>query len=66
MENFVNAVSILVATGQMSRQISLYQNQGSAAGRPDAVTESIPKLINSSLSLHRAAAGSVAVTGVPW
>jgi hypothetical protein len=62
MINFVSSISSLVVT----EPISLHQNQGNAVGRPDAVTESTLKLIDSSPSRHRAAAGCVVVTGAPW
>ena len=62
MVSIASAISTLVAT----EPISLYRNRGNAAGRPDAVTESMLNLISLSLSHHRAAAGCVVVTGAPW
>jgi len=42
------------------------QNQGNAAGRADRMTELMQQLTDLFPSLHRAATGSVAVTGAPW
>jgi hypothetical protein len=60
MVNFAAEISTLVATEMMC------QNQDSAVGRADGMTELMQQLINLSPSRHHAATGSVAVMGAAW
>lgn len=60
MVNFTARISTLEATEMTC------QNQDSTAGKADGMTELMQQLTDLFQSLHRAATGSVAVTGAPW
>lgn len=60
MVNFAARISTPEATEMTC------QNQDNAAGKADGMTELMQQLTDLFPSLHRAATGSVAVTGAPW